>query len=40
MKAKIAKLIAAVALMTTASASLGCVWFWTDEPKAIKSLID
>lgn len=40
MKGKMAKVLAAIILMTTASASLGCLWFWSDEPKALSNMID
>lgn len=31
---KLAGILAAVALLATGAASLGCVWFIADEPKA------
>ncbi len=31
---KLAGIIAAVAMLATASASLGCVWIMADEPRA------
>lgn len=40
MKVRIAKLLSAFALMLASSASLGCVWVWADEPKALKSMND
>jgi len=40
MKKTIAKIMAAVALAATGAASLGCLWFIADEPKAIDSLKD
>lgn len=40
MKAKIAKVLAAVALMVTGLASTGCMFCFSDEPKAISSMID
>ena len=33
MKKICAYLLAAVALMATGAASMGCVWFYLDEPK-------
>lgn len=38
MKKRMAKILAAVAMLTTASASLGCVWVIADEPKALKNM--
>lgn len=40
MKSKIARVLAIVALLATASANMGCLWIWADEPKALKSMID
>lgn len=40
MKKVFAYLLAAVAMMATSSASMGCVWMLADEPKAIDSLCD
>lgn len=40
MKRKIAYLITIVAMMATGAASLGCVWWFADEPKTLKSLCD
>ncbi len=34
---KVAKVLAAVAMLATSAASVGCVWFFVDEPKAPKS---
>lgn len=34
MKKRLASILAAVALLATGAASLGCVWFVTDEPSA------
>ena len=34
MKKRLATILAAVALLATASASLGCIWLWMDEPNA------
>ncbi len=38
MKKRVAKIVAAVALMITASASVGCILFFADEPKALKNM--
>lgn len=38
MKKRMSKILAAVAMLTTASASLGCVWFCVEEPKALKNM--
>ena len=38
MKKRISKVLAAIAMIATASASLGCVWWWADEPKALKDM--
>ncbi len=38
MKSKMAKLIAAVAMLATASASVGCIWWMIEEPKALKNM--
>ncbi len=40
MKNKMAKVLAAVALLLTGVASTGCIFFFSDEPKAINSLMD
>lgn len=37
---KIAKVFAAVAMLASGAASLGCVWILLDEPTAPKSFID
>lgn len=34
---KVAKVLAAVAMLATSAASMGCIWFFADEPKALKS---
>ena len=34
---KVAKALAAVAMLATTAASMGCVWVVFDEPKALKS---
>lgn len=38
MKKRMAKILAAVAMLTTATASVGCVILCIDEPKALKSM--
>ena len=38
MKKGFAKLLAAIALLATTSASVGCIWLACDEPKALKSM--
>ena len=38
MKKRIAKIAAAVALMLTASASVGCILLAAEEPKALKNM--
>ncbi len=38
MKKRMAKILAAVAMLTTASASLGCPWWIAEEPKALKNM--
>lgn len=40
MKAKLAKTIAAVALLLTGVATTGCMFFFSDEPKALNSMMD
>lgn len=37
---KIAALVAAVALMATSAASMGCFWYLLDEPQSLKSFED
>jgi len=37
---KIAGLLAAIAMMATGAASLGCIWMVIDEPKAFDELCD
>ena len=34
MRSRIARLLAAVAVLATGAASMGCIWFITDEPNA------
>lgn len=38
MKKRMAKILAVVAMLTTASASLGCAWWIAEEPKALKNM--
>ncbi len=38
MKKRMAKVLAAVAMLATASASMGCVWFCAAEPRALKNM--
>lgn len=40
MKKRIAALVSAIALMVTGAASMGCMIFLIDEPKALKSFKD
>mgnify|MGYP004565537081 CR=1 FL=1 len=40
MKKYFAYILAAVAMLATSSASVGCLWTVFDEPKAIDSLCD
>lgn len=37
---KIAALVAAVAMMATSAASMGCIWYLLDEPTSLKSFED
>lgn len=34
---KVAKVLAAVAMLATTAASVGCYWFILEEPKALRS---
>lgn len=34
MKKRLASILAAVALLATTAASMGCMWFLTDEPNS------
>ncbi len=34
---KVAKVLAAVAMLATSAASMGCMWVFLDEPKALRS---
>ncbi len=38
MKKRMAKVLAAVAMMLTASASVGCMFFCVEEPVALKNM--
>lgn len=38
MKEKLARVLAAAAMMLTASASIGCALFCVEEPKALKNM--
>ena len=40
MKKKLAGVVAAVAMMLTGAASMGCIFFLSDEPRSLSSLID
>lgn len=40
MRKKVAYVLAAIAMLATGAASMGCAWIFADEPKAIKSLCD
>lgn len=40
MKKTIARVIAAVAILASSAASMGCILLWADEPVAPKSMID
>jgi hypothetical protein len=40
MKKNFARVLAAVGLLVAGSASVGCIFFLGDEPKAPKSLVD
>ena len=37
---RLSKVLAAVALLATSAASVGCVWYVIDEPTAPKALCD
>ena len=39
MKKRVAKLLVALGMLATASASVGCVWWSLDEPKALKGMV-
>ena len=38
MKKRMAKVLAAVAMLATESASVGCMWLCVEEPKALKNM--
>lgn len=38
MKKRMAKVLAAVAMLATASASVGCMFWFAEEPKALKNM--
>lgn len=38
MKKRMAGMLAAVAMLLTASASVGCMWLCVEEPKALKNM--
>lgn len=38
MKKRMAKVLAAVAMLATAGASVGCAWWMIEEPKALKNM--
>ncbi len=40
MKKVFAYLLAAVAMLATGSASMGCIWVLFDEPKALDNMCD
>ena len=40
MKTRFAKVLAAVALLVTGAACTGCMFFFSDEPKALSNMID
>ena len=40
MKRKLAALVAAVAMLATGAASMGCYWLLVDEPETLKSFND
>ncbi len=40
MKKRFAFIIAAIAMMATGAASMGCLWIMIDEPKAMRALCD
>lgn len=37
---KIAAIVATVAMMATSAASMGCYWYFVDEPETLKSFND
>lgn len=38
MKKRLSYVLAAVAMLATSAASMGCVWFLCDEPKALNNM--
>lgn len=40
MKKRLASILAAVAIMATGAASMGCIWWVADEPKNLASFND
>ena len=38
MKKRMAKVLAAVAMLATASASMGCIWWLMEEPKSLRNM--
>lgn len=40
MKKRLAAIVAAVAMLATGAASMGCAWWALDEPKTLKSFND
>ena len=40
MKKRFAAIVAALAIMATGAASMGCFWAFVDEPKTCKSFND
>ena len=40
MKKRIAALVSAIELMVTGAASMGCMFFFMEEPKSLKSFGD
>ena len=38
MKKRVPKLLVALGMLATASASVGCIWWLVDEPKALKNM--
>lgn len=37
---RIAAFISAIAILITGAASMGCAWYFVDEPKTLKSFND
>lgn len=35
---RLSYVLAAIAMLATTAASVGCVWLWADEPKALKNM--